>query len=82
MPDKEKSKYAADTLAGMKIFKGTEAYKGGKNAPILLMGDSFTGVFESVDQKSGGPGRCWPMQRASMCRCLLAGVAAPACITA
>jgi alginate O-acetyltransferase complex protein AlgJ len=40
----------------MKIFKGTEAYKGGKNAPILLMGDSFTGVFESVDQKSGGPG--------------------------
>ena len=56
MPDKEKSKYAADTLAGMKIYKGDKAYKGGKNAPILLMGDSFTGVFESVDQKSGGPG--------------------------
>jgi alginate O-acetyltransferase complex protein AlgJ len=56
MPDAEKSKYPADTLSVMKIFKGTEAYKGGKNAPILLMGDSFTGVFESVDQKSGGPG--------------------------
>ena len=56
LPDKEKSKYAADTLAGMKIYKGDKAYKGGKNAPILLMGDSFTGVFESVDQKSGGPG--------------------------
>ena len=40
----------------MKIYKGDNAYKGGKNAPILLMGDSFTGVFESVDQKSGGPG--------------------------
>ncbi len=56
LPDAEKSKYAADTLAAMKIFKGSEPYKGGKNAPILLMGDSFTGVFESVDQKSGGPG--------------------------
>ena len=56
LPDKEKSKYAADTLAGMKIYKGDKSYKGGKNAPILLMGDSFTGVFESVDQKSGGPG--------------------------
>ncbi|MCF0224206.1 MAG: hypothetical protein HUK20_08045 [Fibrobacter sp.] len=56
LPDSEKSKYTADTLAAMKIFKGTEPYKGGKNAPILLMGDSFTGVFESVDQKSGGPG--------------------------
>lgn len=56
MPDAEKSKYPADTLPVMKIFKGSEPYKGGKNSPILLMGDSFTGVFESVDQKSGGPG--------------------------
>lgn len=56
LPDTEKAKYTADTLAGMKIYKGDNAYKGGKNAPILLMGDSFTGVFESVDQKSGGPG--------------------------
>ena len=56
LPDAEKAKYTADTLPAMKIFKGTEPYKGGKNASILLMGDSFTGVFESVDQKSGGPG--------------------------
>ncbi|MCF0221087.1 MAG: hypothetical protein HUK19_02215 [Fibrobacter sp.] len=56
LPDSEKAKYPADTLNVMKIYKGTETYKGGKNAPILLMGDSFTGVFESVDQKSGGPG--------------------------
>ncbi|WP_298769132.1 hypothetical protein, partial [uncultured Fibrobacter sp.] len=56
MPDAEKSKYPADTLPAMQIFKGSEPYKGGKNSPILLMGDSFTGVFESVNQKSGGPG--------------------------
>ena len=56
LPDAEKPKYPADTLAAMKVFRGSEPYKGGKNSPILLMGDSFTGVFESVDQKSGGPG--------------------------
>lgn len=56
LPDSEKAKYPADTLNVMKVYKGTETYKGGKNSPILLMGDSFTGVFESVDQKSGGPG--------------------------
>lgn len=56
LPDAEKAKYPADTLNVMKVYKGTETYKGNKNAPILLMGDSFTGVFESVDQKSGGPG--------------------------
>jgi len=56
LPDAEKAMYPADTLNVMKVYKGTETYKGGKNAPILLMGDSFTGVFESVDQKSGGPG--------------------------
>ena len=56
LPDAEKSKYPADTLAAMKVFKGSEPYKGGKNSLVLLMGDSFTGVFESVDQKSGGPG--------------------------
>ncbi|MCQ2089576.1 MAG: hypothetical protein MJY93_04950 [Fibrobacter sp.] len=56
LPDSEKARYPADTLNVMKVYKGTETYKGGKNSPILLMGDSFTGVFESVDQKSGGPG--------------------------
>lgn len=56
LPDAEKSKYPADNLNVMKVYRGTETYKGGKNSPILLMGDSFTGVFESVDQKSGGPG--------------------------
>jgi len=56
LPDADKAKFPADTLPVMKIFKDSKPYKGGKNAPILLMGDSFTGVFESVDQKSGGPG--------------------------
>lgn len=31
-------------------------YKGNASAPIMLIGDSFTGVFESVDCKSAGVG--------------------------
>lgn len=56
VPDSEKNNYAPDTLSVYKVFKGDEAYSGKKTAPILLMGDSFTGVFESIDQRSGGPG--------------------------
>ncbi len=56
LPDAEKSHYAPDTLPVFRIFKNGEPYKGTRDAPILLMGDSFTGVFESVDAKNGGPG--------------------------
>ncbi|HUH45421.1 MAG TPA: hypothetical protein VLZ44_09670 [Treponemataceae bacterium] len=56
VPDSEKNKYVPDTLFAYKVFKNAEPYIGKKEAPILLMGDSFTGVFESVDQRSGGPG--------------------------
>lgn len=56
VPENQKSLFPADTFAVYKVYKNNEPYSGKKNAPILLMGDSFTGVFESVDQRSGGPG--------------------------
>lgn len=56
LPEGEKLKFAPDTLPVVQIFRNGEPYKGPREAPILLMGDSFTGVFESVDAKSGGPG--------------------------
>lgn len=56
VPENQKAQFLPDTLAVHKVFKNNEPYSGKKNAPILLMGDSFTGVFESVDQRSGGPG--------------------------
>lgn len=55
LPSIEQIQYKADTLAVHKIYQNDKAYVAPKNAPILLMGDSFTGVFESIDQKSGGP---------------------------
>lgn len=56
LPDGEKGKYAADTLPVLRVYKDGVPYKGKSSSPILLMGDSFTGVFESVDGRSGGPG--------------------------
>ncbi len=56
LPLNEQGAFAPETLEVKKIYQNGKAYAGGKDAPILLMGDSFTGVFESVDGKSGGPG--------------------------
>lgn len=56
MPKSEQGLYAPETLEVKKIYRDGEPYVGKKNSPILLMGDSFTGVFESIDGKSGGPG--------------------------
>lgn len=52
----ERGLYAPETLDVKKVYAAGKPHVGGKGAPILLMGDSFTGVFESVDGKSGGPG--------------------------
>lgn len=56
LPTLEQSGFAPETLEVKKIYRKGKPYVGGKDSPILLMGDSFTGVFESVDGKSGGPG--------------------------
>ncbi len=55
LPLAEQGVYAPETLEVKKVYRNGKPYSGGKNSPILLMGDSFTGVFESVDGKSGGP---------------------------
>lgn len=56
LPKSEQGFYAPETLEVKKIYRERKPYVGNRNSPILLMGDSFTGVFESVDGKSGGPG--------------------------
>lgn len=56
LPQAEREKYPADTLDVKKVYLNGKPYVGKNNSPILLMGDSFTGVFESVDGHSGGPG--------------------------
>ena len=56
LPKAEQGLYFPETLAVKKVYREGKPYGGNRNSPILLMGDSFTGVFESVDGKSGGPG--------------------------
>lgn len=56
LPKAEQGLYAPETLEVKKVYREGKPYSGNRNSPIFLMGDSFTGVFESVDGKSGGPG--------------------------
>ncbi len=57
LPAAQQAMHVADTLIGKSVFiDGTTPYSGPRNAPILLIGDSFTGVMESVDCRNGGIG--------------------------
>lgn len=58
LPEKERADYPADSLAAQQIVNpdGSLYKAGNPDAPVMLIGDSFTGVFELIDCKSAGPG--------------------------
>jgi len=58
LPEADRSAYPPVTLAAKQVVcPDGAAYKQNlPDAPVLLMGDSFTGVFELVDCKSAGVG--------------------------
>jgi hypothetical protein len=57
IPQAVRIDYAADTLDARQIVTlDGKKYKPDPAGPILLIGDSFTGVFELVDCKSAGVG--------------------------
>jgi len=56
MPESKQSVYPAATLACSRVYANGVPYAGPKGAPIILVGDSFTGVMESVDCRNGGLG--------------------------
>jgi alginate O-acetyltransferase complex protein AlgJ len=57
IPEAARINYAADTLDARQIITPEgKKYKPDPTGPILLIGDSFTGVFELVDCKSAGVG--------------------------
>lgn len=57
LPETKQINYKPATLSAQRITtKDGKRYKGNRKMPILLIGDSFTGVFESVDCKSAGVG--------------------------
>lgn len=57
LPVDVQAKYSSVKLAGTRVFMHDSVpYQGPKGSPIILIGDSFTGVMESVDCKNGGIG--------------------------
>ncbi len=57
LPEDRQINYPAVELTAQQVYlpDGT-LNRGDKNGPIILMGDSFTGVFEAVDCKGAGVG--------------------------
>ncbi len=58
LPESQQSAYPADEIEGQQVLNpdGSLYKANNPDAPILLIGDSFTGVFELVDCKSAGIG--------------------------
>ncbi|MBN1603532.1 MAG: hypothetical protein JW915_18120 [Chitinispirillaceae bacterium] len=59
LPEKNQSKYQDLKIKAQQIYNQDDStlYKGNNSdAPVMLIGDSFTGVFESVDCKGAGVG--------------------------
>lgn len=58
LPENERPSYPADLIAAQQVFDPDGSlYKASKpDAPIMLIGDSFTGIFELIDCKGAGVG--------------------------
>ena len=57
LPETQRANYPAVTLKARQVrMPDGTLYKGGPLSPVMLIGDSFTGVFELVDCKSAGVG--------------------------
>jgi alginate O-acetyltransferase complex protein AlgJ len=55
LPEALQPNYPAQELAAQQVkTPDGSLYQAGKDAPIMLMGDSFTGVYQSVDCKGAG----------------------------
>ena len=57
LPEADRTKYPAVNLKARQVYTPEgKPYRGNRTSPIMLIGDSFTGVFEYVDCKSAGVG--------------------------
>ena len=57
LPESDRAAYTAVRLSARQVrLPDGRPYIGSPASPIMLIGDSFTGVFESVDCKSAGVG--------------------------
>ncbi len=58
LPESQQPAFPADEISGQQVLNpdGTLYKANNPDAPILLIGDSFTGVFELIDCKGAGVG--------------------------
>jgi alginate O-acetyltransferase complex protein AlgJ len=56
LPAEAQAAYAPQAQQSRQVLRNGRLYKGQKTDPILLIGDSFTGVYEAIGCRNGGVG--------------------------
>jgi len=54
LPEAEQKKYSPETLAAHQVFAAGKPYDDDPDSPVVLLGDSFTGVYELTDAEHAG----------------------------
>ena len=54
LPEAEQKKYKPETLVAHQVMLGDQPYDDDPDSPIVLLGDSFTGVYELTDAEHAG----------------------------
>jgi hypothetical protein len=54
LPEAEQKKYTPETLVAHQVMAGGKPYDDDPDSPVVLLGDSFTGVYELTDAEHAG----------------------------
>lgn len=54
LPEAEQKKYAPETLVAHQVVSGGAKYDDDADSPVVLLGDSFTGVYQLTDAEHAG----------------------------
>jgi hypothetical protein len=54
LPEAEQKKYTPETLVAHQVMLGGKPYDDDPESPVVLLGDSFTGVYELTDAEHAG----------------------------
>ncbi|HYQ27819.1 MAG TPA: hypothetical protein VER04_11390 [Polyangiaceae bacterium] len=54
LPQAEQSKYTPETLVAHQVLSSGKPYDDDPDSPVVLLGDSFTGVYELTDAEHAG----------------------------
>jgi alginate O-acetyltransferase complex protein AlgJ len=54
LPEAEQKKYTPETLVAHQVMAGGKPYDDDPDSPVVLLGDSFTGVYQLTDAEHAG----------------------------